>query len=129
MSEAASQNALSAVLALMSGHAIVRSLTEITELGVPDLLAQGPLSGEQLAGRCQVDAEFLFRLLRALAALGVFVEHPGTPPRFGLSPLSEWLRTDHPRSLRDFVRIRGHGMYWQAWGALGEALKTGGTAF
>jgi SAM-dependent methyltransferase len=120
-------NSLSAILALMSGHAIVRSITVVADLGVPDRLRDGPKTAAELAAACAVDEPSLYRLLRTLAALGVFVET--SPGHFALSPISDWLRSDHPQSLRDFVRIRGHKMYWQAWQALDEAVATGRSAF
>jgi hypothetical protein len=70
----------------------------------------------------------LYRILRALAAAGIFQETV-EPPRFALSALSEHLRSDHPRSLRGFVLARGHDMYWKAWGALPLAVRTGQAAF
>jgi hypothetical protein len=126
MAQTTRDDSLSAVLALMSGHAVVRSLAVVTELGVPDLLVSGPRSSAELAAACSVDVSSLHRLLVALAAVGVLAE---TPAGFGLNTLSERLRRDHPQSLRDFILIRGHPMYWQAWGALDQAVRTGEAAF
>lgn len=126
MKQGVRDDSLSAILALMSGHAVVRSLAVVVELGIPDLLAAGARSADELAARCAVDSSSLYRLMRALAALGVFGE---SPAGFELNALSERLCRDHPRSLRDFIRIRSHPMYWQAWGALDEAVRTGQAAF
>jgi SAM-dependent methyltransferase len=127
MNETDAQSPLNVVLGLMSGHAITRSLTVVTELGIADLLADGPKSAAQLAASRHVDEQSLYRLLRALAAIGVFSENAAH--QFSLTALSDRLRAAHPRSLRDFVRIRGHEMYWQAWGALDEAVRSGAAAF
>ncbi len=43
-------------------------------------------------------APTLYRLLRALASVGVFAEEPDG--RFRSTPLAEYLRTNAPRSLR-----------------------------
>jgi SAM-dependent methyltransferase len=112
----------------MSGHAVVRSVGLIAELGVPDVLAHGPMSAEHIAARCGADADALQRVLRTLAALGVFTQ-ASTPPVFALTPLSELLRSDAPDSLRDFARLRGGPMSWGAWGSLDHAVKTGKPAF
>jgi precorrin-6B methylase 2 len=127
-SDPAAKPSLSAMLALLSGHSIVRSIAVVAELGIPDLLVAGPKTAAELARECGAHESSLFRLLRALAAQGVF-EQTGTPERFGLTALSSWLRSDTPGTLRDFARLRGGPLYWGAWGALDEAVKTGKAAF
>jgi hypothetical protein len=124
----ATPEALSTMLQLMSGHAIVQSIVVITELGIPDLLAKGPKTAAELASECAADEDSLHRLLRTLSAIGVFSELRSTS-RFALNALSECLRADHPQSLRDFVCLRGHSMYWKAWAELRTAVKTGEAAF
>ncbi|HEY8508577.1 MAG TPA: methyltransferase, partial [Steroidobacteraceae bacterium] len=119
---------LNTFLGLMSGHAVVRSIAVIAELGVPDLLASGPKTAAELARACGADPDALHRLLRALAALGIFTETRESG-LFGLTALSEPLRSDSPHSLRDFVRLRGGEPYWSAWGALDKAVRTGQAAF
>jgi hypothetical protein len=69
------------------------------ELGLADHLAAGPLPVGELAARTGTDVRSLLRLLRALATAGVFVEVE--TETFGLEPVSELLRSDHPWSLRD----------------------------
>ena len=122
-----SPKSLNAMLALLSGHAVVRSIAAVADLGIPDLLAQGPQPIGELARRCGANEDALYRLLRALAARGLFNELELR--HFGLTPLSDWLRSDVPNSLRDFVRLRGSDMYWHAWGALPYTIKTGESAF
>src|SRR5262245_32160280 len=80
------------VLALLSGQAIVRSIAVVAELGVPDRLADGPKSAAELARLCDAQEDELFRVLRALAAVGVFTQS-SDPVQFGLTPLSHWLRS------------------------------------
>jgi SAM-dependent methyltransferase len=126
--DATSPEALAAMLQLMSGHAIVQSLVVVTELGIPDLLAKGPKTAAELAGECAAHEHSLYRLLRALSAIGIFSELRSTS-RFALNAMSECLRSDHPQSLRDFVCLRGHSMYWKAWAELRAAVKTGEAAF
>lgn len=119
---------LAQLLTFMSGHALVRSLSVVTELGIPDLLTSGPRTASTLASRAGVDEEYLFRILRTLAALGIF-DHASEARTFGLNSVSEVLCTDHPQSLRDFVRLRGNDAYWRAWESLPVALRTGDVAF
>ena len=116
------------VLSLLSGHAIVRSVAVVAELGIPDLLADGAKSAADLARLSEAREDELFRVLRALAAVGVFAES-SDPSGFGLTPLSHWLRSDVPNSLRDFARVRGGELCWQAWTELEHAVRTGECAF
>jgi hypothetical protein len=101
------------------------------ELAIADhLAAAGPegLTAEDLAGRCGADGESLFRLLRGLASLGVFAESEGQPRRFVLTPLAELLRSDHPGSLRQFLRMLG-GEHYDAWTDLLHSVRSGESAF
>ena len=116
------------ILSLLSGHAVVRAIAIVAELGVPDELANGPLTAAELAQRCKAHEPSLFRLMQALAALDVFTQ-TASPPRFGLTALSNWLRSDVPNSLRDFARIRGGELCWDSWRTLYQASKTGECAF
>jgi SAM-dependent methyltransferase len=114
------------VLSLLSGQAVVRSIAIIAELRVPDALAAGSKSAGELARQCGAHEESLYRLMRALTAMGVFSENDA---QFSLTPLSNWLRSDVPNSLRDFARVRGGELCWQAWGPLQQAVETGTCAF
>ncbi len=116
------------VLSLLSGQALVRSIAVIAELGVPDALAAGPRTAAELARDCKAHESSLFRLLRALTSMGFFTQE-GTPARFGLTPLSNWLRSDVPNSLRDFARVRGGELCWHAWSPLRVAVQSGQCAF
>jgi precorrin-6B methylase 2 len=116
------------VLSLLSGHAVVRAIAVVAELGIADRLVAGPLSARELAQRCDAHEESVFRIMRVLAAVGVFTQ-TASPVRFGLNPLSNWLRSDVPNSLRDFARIRAGELCWDAWRPLYQAAKTGECAF
>lgn len=66
------------------------------------------------------------RLLRFLAAYGVFRESPSE--RFSNTALSVVLRDDHPQSVRANLR-RVDDSWWTAAGALEHAVRTGEAAF
>ena len=108
--------------------AIVRSIAVVAELAIPDRLADGAKSAAELASLCDASEDELFRVLRALAAVGVFTQS-SEPVLFGLTPLSHWLRSDVPHSLRDFARVRGGDLCWQAWTELEHSVRTGACAF
>jgi hypothetical protein len=71
------------VLATVLGFWRARALALARELGVRDLLAEGPLHVDDLANGTGKDVSVLFRLLRALESVGIFNEgfnrhnHPG----------------------------------------------------
>ena len=100
-----------------------RALWGAAELGVADALDNDPRPVDELAVTCGADPGALYRVLRLLAAHGVFVEHDGR--RFSHSEMSRTLRSDHPTRTRAAVRmLSGDGMY-RAFGAFRTSLATG----
>lgn len=53
------------------------SLHVVAELGVADHIGDQPVSVTELASQCGVDADALDRILRLLAAHGIFEDHAG----------------------------------------------------
>src|SRR5579859_1489578 len=96
-----SKSALTKMRGLIFGFCISRSIATVAELGVADHLATGPRTAAELANECGVQERPLFRVLRALAGEGIFVE--GEDGRFGLTPMADLLRSDDPSSLRDWA--------------------------
>ena len=112
---------------LIFGFRITQALYAATELGVADLLADGPRGADDLAAACGAHAPSLYRVLRLLASEGVFTEtHDG---RFALTPMAEVLRSDTPGSLRPMALFSGSEMTWRSWGSLVHAVRTGQPAF
>lgn len=97
------------------------------ELGLADLLADGPRSSAELTSLAATDVDALHRVLRGLAQVGVF--QALGEGRFGLTPLGECLRSDVPGSQRAHARLYGHEAFWGAWGDLLHSVRTGETAF
>ena len=96
-------------------------------LGVPDLLAEGAMSAPALATATDTHAPSLFRVLRALAAIGVLAEGPSGI--FALTPLGQPLRAKAPGSIRAAVLMLLDEWNWAPWGHLLHAVRTGQTAF
>lgn len=65
-----------AVIELGTMSWVAQSAAAFCELGLPDALAQGPRTADELAQQGYGDRDSLFRLLRALAAYDV-VEYAG----------------------------------------------------
>ena len=74
-----------------------RVLCAAARLGVADALGDEVRSVGFLAEKCQADADALYRLLRALASIGVTEET--TPEHFRLTPFGKPLRRDVPQSV------------------------------
>lgn len=106
---------------------LVSQLTYVAaKLGIADRLADGPKTAAQLAASVDAHPQSLYRVLRALAALGVFTEDPDG--RFALTPLAGPLRRDAPDSLHAFALMWGD-TFWPACGSLLHCVRTGQTAF
>jgi DNA-binding IclR family transcriptional regulator len=110
---------------LINAHAIARSMHVIAELGVADALDDRPVSATELAAATGVNADALGRMLRLLAAHGVFASEP---EGYVHTPASRLLRSDHPNSLRSFARMVGMPVMWRAFTDSSDAARTGAPA-
>lgn len=118
----------SATLArLVNGYQASQALHAAAVLGVGDALADGPRGVDDLATAVGADPDALYRLLRALAALGVLDEREDRT--FALTEVGAGLRGDVPESLRDWAAFIGRSYYWEAWSQLLHSVRTGENAF
>jgi hypothetical protein len=76
---------------LLRGPITARATAIVSDLRVPDALAEGPRPVDEVAREVGADPETLYRLLRALASDGVFAEDE--PRVFRNTEASELLRT------------------------------------
>ena len=105
----------------------VPMLTAAAQLGLADLLADGPQPVGALAEATATHAPSLHRFLRALAALGVFTDEGDG--RYGLAPLGACLRREAPRSLRATALWAGSARRVASWAELAYSVQTGRPAF
>lgn len=110
---------------LASGYVAPRCLHAVAELGVADALSREPAELSELARAVGADPDALRRVLRLLAAHGVF-ELEGDHVRH--TPGSRLLRQDHPRSMRDVVLMRGLPVNWSAYLDFAGVVRRGGPA-
>lgn len=113
------------ILELTFATVLARALYAVTERGIPDLMAEGPATPDELAGKAGVHPIALLQVLRALAGAGIFTHGPDG--RFGLGPAGETLVTGHPSAARDMVLAIGGPAFWGALGAMPAVLETGRT--
>ena len=115
------------LLALINGFQITQAIHVASTLRVADHLSDGARSAGELAALTKSHPDSLYRLLRALAAVGVFREEEGR--KFGLTPIGDCLRTDSATPLGAWAEVVGSPYYWQAWGHLQHSVQTGENAF
>jgi hypothetical protein len=103
-----------------------QALYVAAKLGIADLLAAGPRSADELAAATKCHPGALYRLLRALASVGVFTEVE--PRRFGMTPLAEGLQTEVSGSARHLAIWYGEDVF-RAWADALHSFRTGEPAF
>lgn len=114
------------MLQMISGFWVSRCIYAAAELGLADHIQQ-PTSVEDLAAKLKLHGRSLYRLLRALASVGIFRETDSG--QFEATPLSNTLRSDAPRTFRSLARMElGHDHY-ACWGELLYSVQTGKPSF
>ena len=104
-----------------------QAISVAAKLGVADLLGGEAKSADELAQATGVQARPLYRILRALASVGIFAEDDAG--RFRLTPLAEPLRSDAPDSLRALAIFFGADWHWRVWSELSYSAQAGEPAF
>ena len=94
------------------------------ELGIFDHLDLGASKrSEELARSVKADSALIYRLLRALASIGLLKE---TGARgFTLTAAGELLRTEHPRSMRAMARLEEGPQHYALWKHLPAMIRDG----
>lgn len=119
---AAQREAHAAVLRQVYGAQVAQIIYVAVHLGLPDLLAAGCRSASQLATAAAVEEQTLRRLLHGLIALSLCCETE--PEQYALSEFGQFLRADHPRSLRARILFNTEVLS-PIWGSLLETARTG----
>ena len=106
---------------LVRGFQVSQAIAVAVTLGIPDLLVDGARTSDDLAGATETDGDALYRLLRALASIGILHEAEGRS--FRTTELGAQLRGG------GFARLVGREYFWTAWGHLLDSVRTGENAF
>lgn len=114
------------LLEMAMAYSRSRVLCAAARLGVADALGDEVRSVDQLAEACQADGDALYRLLRALASIGVTEET--TPKHFRLTSFGQPLRRDVENSAWPGV------VFWadllaDEWSLLTDCIRTGKPAY
>lgn len=111
---------------LITGYWLSQAIYVAAKLEIADLLAQGPRTAADLAKATSTHERSLYRMLRALASVGVFSEV--TPRTFAINGVADPLRRDAPGSQWAMAVMMGEE-HFKAWGELLYSVQTGRTSF
>jgi hypothetical protein len=118
---------LNNLLSMMLGVAQTQLIRVAAEVGLADLVKDGPQSIDTLAVATGIDALALARVLRALTAIGVLAET--APQQFAGTSLSALLQTDQPGSVRNYARVMGSDWAHHTWSYFPKSVQTGESGF
>ena len=110
---------------LVTGYQVSQAVHVAATLGLCDLLADGPRSVAELAEATGADARSLTRLMRALAAVGLYVSDGDE--RFANTELGDAFRADAPRSVAGWARLsagRSTGRRMARWSTAFARVRT-----
>jgi len=110
------------VFDLIGASWMSQAICTAAELRIPDLIARGSQSINELALATHCHRESLQRLLRALATLGLCTE--AEDGSFNLTSSGSLLRSDDPSSVRACAIWWGRYL-WPIWGSLVESVRSG----
>lgn len=95
------------------------------QLKLADLLAEGPKHVSELARAAQANEDAVYRILRALASVGIFAEM--APQTFANTPPSELMRTGVRDSLLDMVLWMADPFHFRNYAEMMYTVRTGDT--
>ncbi|OLT19096.1 hypothetical protein BJF79_02380 [Actinomadura sp. CNU-125] len=111
---------------MIFGQLLSRAVCTAAELGLSDLLADGPLQVTELADRAGTDPRRLTQLMRCLTAFGVY--SAGSDGSYELTAAGAALRTGAPGSALPTALLAAGGV-GAAWTGMLGTVRTGKTAF
>jgi ubiquinone/menaquinone biosynthesis C-methylase UbiE len=113
------------VIQMATAYWVSRAIYVAAQLGIADLLKDGPRDAEALAAATGTYAPAVGRVLRSLASVGLFKSD--AQGRFSLTPLGAALQSDAPGAARSTVIALSGTFFWAAWGEVLHSVRTGET--
>lgn len=111
---------------MITGYWVSQAIYVAAKLNLADRIAEGPKSADELAALTDTHARSLYRLLRALAGVGIFAETDDG--RFTMTPLAERLQSDVEGSKHAMAVMMGEEHFY-TWAQLLYSVQTGQGAF
>lgn len=109
---------------LLGGPIVANLIYIAAELGIADMLADGPRTVMELAAKTGASSDKLHRVLRALSLFGIFARESDT---YSLTPLSNLLRENVPGSMRTVARFQTHPITQKAFSNMIAGIRSDGT--
>ena len=111
------------LMQMLAGAWVTQAVATAARFGIPDVLASGPKTVDEIAAKVGANAGATKRLLRMLTGIGVFA--PAEGGRYALTELSQRLREDTPGSLKHMFIAETDGVHWRSWEKVADAVRTG----
>jgi hypothetical protein len=110
---------------MATAYWVSRILYAAAKLGLADRLGSGPMSAADLARDTLTHEPSLYRLMRAVASLGILCEDANH--RFALTSLGEALKSGAAGSARATILALSGEWWWRGWEHILYCLETGET--
>jgi SAM-dependent methyltransferase len=107
---------------LLMGQVTTFTMGALARIGVADHMTEEPIDVAELAARTHTNEPALYRVLRLLASFGVFKQDGR---RFGLAPMGEMLRSDSPKSQRNFAIMMADRWTTASFQEMERSIRTG----
>jgi hypothetical protein len=114
------------VLGLIGGYQVSQAIYAAAQLKLPDLIAAGIETTDELAERAGAVPDRVHRLLRSLACHGLFAQ--SGPQSWELTPAGHTLRSDVPGSLHAMA-VMWNEEHYDAFRSLVDAVRSDRPAF
>jgi len=114
------------MLKMTWGHSLSQAIFAVTQLGIADLLENGPKHCDDLAAETNTNGESLYRLMQILVNVDIFSENQSK--YFKLTPLSNCLLSNGAHSLRNTILLQAN-YSCAVWSNLLYTLRGGESAF
>jgi hypothetical protein len=111
------------LMQMCTGFMVSSAIYPVAKLGIAELLADGPQPISKLAEDTGANEGALYRVLRALASVGLFTEV--SPRTFGLTPSANLLRSDVSGNLRELALWMTNEFHFKVWGQMMHSVLTG----
>jgi hypothetical protein len=104
------QDAEMQIMKMIIGGWISELIYVVSELGIADILSNGEHHIEEIAQKTETTSTYLYRLMRELSSVGVFIEKEEKV--FQLSPLGGCLKSDRLRYISMMFGSEWHNRLW-----------------
>jgi hypothetical protein len=123
LSPAPSPAVVQQLMQMATGHFVASALQVVLRLRIPARIGDGAPTSEELAIAAGVQEEALYRLLRALASVGLFEEKPVR--RFALTEAGQALRPGVPGSMYEMALWITSPFHFRVYAEMMHSVRTG----